>query len=248
MLRLLPAAPAVLLACSLAVGAPAPAPKDPHAPVLIAEGAGYSIHALPPTARLGRPASKLLLPSPSGPGLLPGMGLGTPKGALPGVTVVHTTTATGVKKQLVQSGTTSVIIPMGIDRIHHSTVRVAGVAADSQRLYVLCWHAQSTTIAWHGGHRADTALEMLGGPALAANGTCRLLVFRTFDGRLLHTFELKRPTPHQGVAELAPSAGAAPRATTGRGLLRLTPGGVSCFGETFAFRGEELAGRHAEKK
>jgi hypothetical protein len=93
-----------------------------------------------------------------------------PTGAIiPGLAVVHTTTATGEMKLLARSDYSMLVVPMGIDRIQIDDTRIAGVAVDKERLYVLKWEG------WGGG------------PA----GPYRLLVFRPRDGKLMSTLEIK---------------------------------------------------------
>jgi hypothetical protein len=144
--------------------------------------------------------------------------------------VLHTSTITGEMKRLVAGGQSSWEgPPMGLTRIYHSQVRVAGIAADSHRLYVLRWSAEAVTLQGRAGFVPSFD-----------KGTYHLLVFRPSDGRRLHELEVKRPDNLQMLA-VAPAS--PPADTSGKGPLRLAPGSVSCFGVTFRFAGEKLLKR-----
>jgi hypothetical protein len=158
--------------------------------VLIARGKGYLIHALPSW-------------SPEG------------------LVVLHTSTTTGRMKRLARGGTSSYQgPPMGIDRIYHTFVRIAGIAADSQRLCVLRWQGRSETLLLGRPHR----------PALPTSGTYHLLVFRAADGKKLHEVPVDAVPPGRTV----------PVETFRNGPLRLSAAGVTCFGTLFELDGERL--------
>jgi hypothetical protein len=210
------AAALTLLICRLAGGAPAPLPhpgaKDGEGRVLIAHGKGYAIHAVPRATPLVPRAV---------------LWVGRKFPAVPGLAVVHTSTATGEKKQLVRGGEWSYPgPPMGIDRIYHHRARVLGITCDSQRLYVLRWEARATTLDLPNPR-----------PTAFGKGDYHLLVFRRADGKQLHEHRFAG-------GDLPP---APPEECSGRGPLRPRAGGVSCFGTAFEFQGEKLIRQGPEK-
>jgi hypothetical protein len=218
----------LLLLGPFAGAAPAPADAGPRTlndPVLIARGKDYLIHALPSP----RPTGGLFWGQPD-----PGSGLA----------VLHTDTSTGHMKRLTTGGQWSFIIPMGIDRIDHHCVRIAGILANRQRLYVLTWHAKAIS-----RERTDTR------PVAFDTGTYRLLVFRASDGKQLHDLKIEGGPPETAENRLLFVGGAMPKRrtprpreeTAGKGPLLLHPRGVRCFGVVFEFDGEKLIRRPGSK-
>jgi len=134
---------------------PGPPPRlkdDPSQPRLIVKEKGYFVHALPGSLdrRRGFPA----------PGLT--------EAASRGVTVLHTTIATGEMKVLAMS--TRTVVPLVRNSPPPVSVSyVCGVAADRERLFVLQWSS----------------------PDYPSGGAYHLYVFRPDDGALIDTLEVK---------------------------------------------------------
>jgi len=204
--------------CTVAIlscAAPLPPPRgdaDPNKPVLIAKGKDFFIHALPADRGLFPRRVKV---EPRFPEMV--------EEGVRGLVVVHTSLATGDMKILTAGGqSTWRGPPMGIDRIYHNVTRVVGIAADSERLYVLLWDDLSEWVVGERGKRGY-----------------RLQIFRVSNGALLHTLALKegdfpKDPPSQETAE--------------KGPLQLRGDGVACFGVTFEFKGMELIKQKYEPK
>jgi hypothetical protein len=138
--------------------------------------------------------------------------------------LLHTSTATGAMKVLATGGTSvTQSPPMGIDRLYYRQVRLAGVAADRERLYVLEWQGKATVLLQG---------VSVGQPSYRTD-KYRLLVFRPDDGTLVHTLDLKET--------------AIPKETVDKGPLRLHGDGVACFGTRFEFRGTKLLRQTPDK-
>lgn len=146
-----------------------------------------------------------------------------------GVAVLHTATESGKMKALVTS-TTAVrqSPPMGIDRLYYTATQVAGVTADLERLYVLVAERKKTLML-------PQRIPEDGDYGAAAY---TLQVYAVEDGRLLHRLPLKEGNfPKEPAPETAKP-----------GPLAVKEGGVTCFGVTFAFKGEMLSEQRYEKK
>jgi hypothetical protein len=141
-----------------------------------------------------------------------------------GLAILHTKTATGEMKLLASGDYSSLVLPSGTSQSTQPVVvvhdvRIAGVAIDKERIYVLHWDGSATD-----GYFAFT--------------TYRLLVFGVQDGKLLAKSELKG----DGVPKEAP------KTTAENGPLRLRENGVSCFGTRFEFKGTDLIKQSPEKQ
>ena len=132
---------------------PAKQEADPDRPKLIAKDKGYFIHALP-----------------SGGEALPKMGHRIPFGqssTARGLVLLHTSVATGEMKILTSGGTSAVnFVVRNSDGTEYYLARIAGVAVDKDRLFVLRWDQSP---------RKTSA---------------QLLVFRPDTGELVHSLEL----------------------------------------------------------
>jgi hypothetical protein len=190
------------LTVALAQGPFPPSADDAgNRPKLVVKEKDYFLHALPltetePPPRLGARV----------------------RTTLSGLTLLHTSTATGEMKVLAASTTTLIDLQRNSgDAV--SQTRIVGVAVDKERLFVLQF--SFSTLATEG------------------NGEkYHLLVFRPADGVLVHSLELKG----DGLPAKRPAE------TADKGPLRLHPDGVACFGTRFEFKGTELIKRSAEKK
>jgi hypothetical protein len=143
--------------------------------------------------------------------------------------LLHTSPATGEMKVLAAGRTTvTKSPPMGIDRLYYTRIRIAGVATDSKRLYILEW--------------VGTAEELVQGFRARAPSYStvryRLLVFRPEDGVKVHALDLK--------GEAVPKT--LPEETADRGPLRLHDDGVACFGTRFEFKGTKLVKQSPDRK
>jgi hypothetical protein len=141
-----------------------------------------------------------------------------------GLAILHTTTATGEMKLLASGDYSSLVLPpltsgstQPVVVVHD--VRIAGVAVDKERIYVLHWDGSAT-----GLHFDFT--------------TYRLLVFGAQDGKLIAKSELKG----DGVPNEVP------KTTAETGPLRLQNNGISCFGKRFEFKGTDLIKHSPEKQ
>jgi hypothetical protein len=208
----------------IAGAAPAPpAPpggnaKDPNSAVLVLKGKDFFIHALP--AALEERLRMM-------------WGRRLDEARITTLVLLHTSTSSGEMKRLMSSGSSSHPgPPRGMSWTHHQQVRIAGIAADSQRLYVLRWLAFGSTLEGDG---FNPTLE---------NGRYRLAVFRPGDGKQLHDIEVK------GAEVAKPKKGdrrPPPEETVGKGPLRLVEGGVSCLGVRLLFAGEKFLLREADR-
>jgi hypothetical protein len=143
---------------ALQLPGPASPKDDPSRPKLIAKGKGYFLHALPPAeplwpARIDRigplPLSKIQ--------------------TIRGVLLLHTSTATGEMKILAAGGTTlSYVVERNSGRPDCYRARIAGVAADKERIYVLRWQSLPDK---------DPSMH--------------LVVFRPDTGEQVHSLQLK---------------------------------------------------------
>jgi hypothetical protein len=201
--------PAVLL--SLFQQGPVTGPgTDSTNPVLVAKGPGYYLHAIP--GAVGIRAAFL------GSERV-GIGLG----------LFHTTAESGAMRLLMASGTTVVIIPMGIDRMVFTQTRIAGVAANAEYLFVLRQERYKKIL------RQEPIRE----PGEYEAPGYSLAVFRLTDGTPVQNVELKRgdfPTQPTATDTLKP------------GPLTLKQNGVAVFGVTYTFKGTELIEERPEKK
>lgn len=186
------------LATVLVAAQPVPAPAAaPDQPVQVAKGDGYVVHAL-----IG-PASPFFAPQPPT----------TP-------TILHTALPSGRLTVLYRSGTIiGIPVPMGIDRTPHHQTRVAGVAADAERLYLLVWSARWVVL----GAGAPGA-----GPGPPASDTYELRVFWLADGSLIGSV----PLGGMGRPRVVP------RESVEAGPLEVMSGGVRVYGESLRFRGK----------
>jgi hypothetical protein len=134
-------------------------PKDdPSRPKLIAKGKGYFLHALPPAEPL----------SPTGFGRIEPLPLSKSR-TIRGVLLLHTSTATGEMKILAAGGTTlSYFVERNSGRPDCFRARIAGVAADKERIYVLRWQSLPDK---------DPSMH--------------LVVFRPDTGEQVHSLQLK---------------------------------------------------------
>ena len=132
---------------------------------LVAKGDGYLVHVLPQRSA-------------------PPFDFGMPKrfGLLnPNTTLVHTSTETGKMRCLFISGHESArSLPMGIDRIHHVSWRLAGTSASGDHLFVLTWHAKATVLLTGGPQRAPKF----------NTGQWDVSVFRLRDGNKVTSIKL----------------------------------------------------------
>jgi hypothetical protein len=151
----------VLLALALAQPPGPPGRQaDASRPKLIVKERAYFLHALPP-ANAGQPRLFQHTPAPAAFGST----------TIYGLVILHTSTATAEMKILAAGGTT-------VDgfwarwrnypRPDIYQTRIAGVAADRQRIYVLRWHSSP-----------DKAPSM------------QLVVFRPDTGEQVHSLDLK---------------------------------------------------------
>lgn len=186
----------------------------PGPPVLITKGTGYYVHAIPGvTSAAPRPV------------LVAGPPLGT------GLGLYHTTAETGAMRLLLTSGTTVSIIPMGIDRVDFTRTRIAGVAADAERLYVLVYQRHTSVRREAGPIREPAEYQGRAG--------YDLIVFRLADAMPVQHIELK-----QGDFPKEPPT----TDTVKPGPLVVKDNVVTCYGVSFTFKGSELIERRYEKK
>lgn len=173
------------------------APADE--PVQLSKGDGYAVHAL--GGSVG--AWAVFGPQP-----------------VTALHLLHTSFPSGKLTVLLRTGTTvGFPVPMGLNRVPHSQTRVVGVAADSERLYVLVWTAK--WVVEDHGHGAYKPPE---------SDDYAVQVYWLKDGTEVGTFAVggaKRPKvlPRESV-EVGP-------------LVVEKEGGVSVYGETFRFKGKE---------
>jgi len=122
--------------------------------------------------------------------------------------ILHTVPSTGIMTPLVTSGTWAV----PTRRLSYSQLRIVGVSADAQRLYVATWES---------GRMWDRPASK----PEANSGTYRLSVFWLADGSKIQEFALtvKRPD-------------AVPAETTENGVIEPGDSGLTVLGETFRFR------------
>jgi hypothetical protein len=191
-----------LLASALLAAAPEPAadPK-PGQPIVVAKGDGFVVHTL------GEANVALAL-------------IGQQPATAP--LILHTALPSGRLTVLFRSGTTvGFPIPMGINRIPYSQTRVVGVAADTERLYVLVWSAE-----WKVLDRGGAGAEV----KPPASDAYAVRVFWLADGSEVGSFAVggeKRPKT-------------VPRESMEAGPLAVEKaGGVSVYEETFRFKGKE---------
>jgi hypothetical protein len=114
---------------------------------------------------------------------------------------------------------------MGIDRIHHTRTRIAGIVTDAQLLYVVL-------------HTTKWTMQAGGGPDGAELTKYELVVFRLSDGEKLHTLEMKDGFFLEGP----------PPDSSEAGPLKVVEGGVTCYGVAFEFKGKEVTQRYEKKK
>jgi hypothetical protein len=203
------------LAALILAAAPVPEKKpddnDPTKPVLLArhidefKRTDYLVHAVPQAAS----AEGSRLTDEIHPPLL----------------LVHTTASSGQMKRLVASGHSAVPgPPMGIDRIHHTSTTIAGVATDANLLFVVL-------------HTTNWTTQVGGGQDGAQRKKYELLVFRMSDGEKLHTLEIREGDFPKGV----------PHDTSEAGPLEVVCRGVTCYGVYFEFKGKEVEQRYEKK-
>jgi hypothetical protein len=170
---------------SLAVGAVQPGMIRP---LLLAQGEGYLVHGMP---------------YPSGSELEELSG--RPEG---GLLVTHVDTNSGVMKILCFSGT----FAHPTERISFHQSRIAGVAHDARRIYVLEWRVGSMDYPYPAGAPYPVQSDV--------RGQYLLYVFQLTDGQESGSIEVD-----------APSGAGAPSETLDAGPLEVVPGGVEIFGQ-----------------
>ena len=141
-----------------------------------------------------------------------------------GLAIVHTTRSTGEMNLLASGHYSSLVLPSLTDGSNQPVVaihevRIAGVAADKERIYVLHWDGSATGLHFH-------------------TTTYRLLVFGAQDGKLIAKSELKG----DGVPKEVP------KTTAESGPIRLQDNAVTCFGTRFEFKGTDLIKQSPEKQ
>lgn len=120
---------------------------------------------------------------------------------------------TGEMAAVASVSKSSIIIPMGIDRVQTTWTFIEGIAADQERVYAV--------------QRSIGSTKLAGGPPAALSSgehRARLLVFRLKDGKALHSIELdekKQKNPARPTADSGP--------------LRLRDGGVELRGNRYDF-------------
>ena len=132
----------------------------------------------------------------------------------PGLVILHTVRDTGEMAVLVPATGT---VAVSTRRISFRQTRILGIAADTERLYVLTW----TVRVWDRPPERDAAVE---------GGSYVLRTYWLADGRALAAPALE--------AEGLPKG--APPETPEKGPLRLVAGGVECFGTRANYKGEKL--------
>jgi hypothetical protein len=153
-------------------------------------------------------------------------GLTGPKGlrgsARPEPTVIlHTALPSGKTRALLRSGTTiGLPIPMAIDRYPITQKRIAAVASDSERLYVLVWSASWRYEDFDGK-----------GPVVKPpdEGNLELKVFWLEDGTEGDSIPLR--------GEKAPKM--APAESLEKGAIEVKEASVKVHGETLHFKGKK---------
>jgi hypothetical protein len=205
---------------TLILSAPAPAVQPPGVPspepVLVAKGKGFLIHAVTLGSEPAQPKTPPLVAFQTA-------------ALSQGVAIFHTDTETGKMKALMTSG---MLVrqspPMGIDRLYYTATRVAGIAADTERLYVLV-SVRKKTAMLQARPMENPDFE----PA-----TYHLAVLSLADGEALHVLPMKEGDfPKELPAE-----------TVKPGPVELKENGVACFGVTFTFKGQGLLEQRYEKK
>ena len=104
-----------------------------------------------------------------------------------GLAIVHTTRSTGEMNLLASGHYSSLVLPSLTDGSNQPVVaihevRIAGVAADKERIYVLHWDGSATGLHFH-------------------TTTYRLLVFGAQDGKLICQIGVERRRRAKGGAE-----------------------------------------------
>ena len=200
--------------------APEPPPPDPTQPALVAKGKGYLIHAVPSTLPVAGPNKEKMLRGFQ-------WGFDGLPGSRAGIGLLHTTTTTGDMKYLLVGGHTSYPGPtMNVNRVYHNVFRIAGAAADADRLYVVWYHEEKEE------------MEGIVKPAYDGKGKYCLVVFRLVNGEMLHDLEMKEGDFPKGL----------PDETSDAGPLKLTSNGASCYGVTFEFEGAGLVKQRYDAK
>ena len=133
----------------------------------------------------------------------------------PGHLLLHVVRATGEMTVLVPATGT---VAVNTRRISFHQTRILGVAADTERLYVLMWSS---------GRVFDKPPDP---DALAEGGIFELRTFWLADGQPLAAPKLS--------AEGLPKG--APPETVEKGPLQIVKGGVECYGTRAAYKGREL--------
>jgi hypothetical protein len=182
-----------------AVAPPGEAELDLPKPTVLAKGDGFIVHGLGARARfftlMGHPASA--------------------------ATVLHTSRPSGELVLLAQSGTAvGIPVPMAIDRFPITQTRIAGVAADAERLYVLIWTARWT-------HEDIRGMGVQIHPP--KSDLYKVNVFWLADGSAIGEFALtgeKRPKDM-------------PPEKLDTGPMRVDDAGVTVHGDVFRFKGKE---------
>jgi hypothetical protein len=207
---------------ALACAAPLPVrdrPAESAKLVLLAKGKDYFIHVAP-LSPFNR--STWVWPEDSG---IPGITRTVPSGSA----VLHTSMKTGEMKVLAFGGSTVTHgPPMGIDRLYYHQVRLAGVAVDAERLWILEWRSEEVVPQFGPAQKGRDA----------ATGIYHLLVFRAADGVLVHDLLMKEGDfPDKPPVESAEA-----------GPMEVRGDEVSCFGVIFTFKGTELVKQQYRKK
>ena len=165
-------------------------------PVLFVKHAACFVHALPAWPAAGDRVERVVAP---------------------GHVLLHTSRETGRMTRLVEATGT---VAVNTRRISYGVTRLLGVAADTERLYVLVWHSARIF---------DRPPEE--GAALPG-GRYEMRVFWLADGSALKA----PPLGPEGLPESA-----APE-SIGAGPLRVVDGGVACFGTTVRYDGRAPRG------
>ncbi len=168
-------------------------------PVVLAKGKGFIVHGLSGAKPLElTPASA---PSPSA--------------------ILYTALPSGKTRTLFRGGSTaSMLPPMAIDRWDVSQKRVAAVAADAERLYVLVWSA-----SWRHEDFGGKGL-VVGKPPESDRYTLR--AYWLEDGSEITAVALRGKRP-KGV----------PAERLDKGPLEVKDGAVTVFGEVIRYKGKK---------
>jgi hypothetical protein len=144
--------------------------------------------------------------------------------APPGHVLVYTIPSSGVMKPFFLAGPTADVAPhRSIAAVGDSQVRIIGLAADDERLYVAVRKRPSPGLS--------AAAVASDSPAVGTGDQFALYVFWQADASLLYEQPLEPPSD---LTTLEP--------TLGRGPLRTIDGGVAAWGFELSFEGRTLTG------